>query len=137
MKHEEDNNQAALFKYASLQPDPVWQVMFSIPNGGKRPMSTAKRLKATGLKAGIPDIFFPVGRGIHNGLFIEMKSSTGRVSPLQAEWHTKLRDQCYIVEVCHSSGEAIDVITRYLESRFKFMNGRMCVHRTPEGRTQT
>ena len=35
-------------------------LLFAIPNGGKRHITTATRLKASGAKSGIPDIFLPV-----------------------------------------------------------------------------
>lgn len=114
----EDAEQAALFQYAALQSDPSWQMMFAIPNGGRRHITTALRLKATGLKAGIPDIFLPVARTPWNGLFIEMKAAKGKVRPNQAEWHRLLRIEDYKVAICYGCGEAIEVITEYLNTRF-------------------
>lgn len=73
MKSEESEH-AALFQYASWQQEPEWSLLFAIPNGGYRKLRTGIRLKRTGLKPGIPDIFLPVGRSVYHGLFIEMKS---------------------------------------------------------------
>lgn len=129
--------QQTLFQYASLQPDPRWELLFAIPNGGKRQMTTAIRLKATGLKAGIPDIFFPVASGPCNGLFIEMKFGRGRVQPAQAVWHTLLREQGYGVEVCYGAVDAIDTIKRYLDGYFeRSENNVVTVLRSQEGSEQ-
>ena len=114
----EDAEQQALFQYADLQSAPEWQLMFAIPNGGKRHMTTAMKLKATGLKAGIPDIFLPVARAPWNGLFIELKSKTGSVRPNQKVWHKLLREQDYRVAVCRGYETAIQVITEYLNTCF-------------------
>lgn len=57
----------------------VLEWMFAIPNGGKRgdsktsAMIAGGKLKATGVKTGVSDIFLPVPRHGVAGLFIEMK----------------------------------------------------------------
>ena len=133
----EDLEQYTLFQYASLQPDPRWELLFAIPNGGMRHFATAVRLKMTGLKAGIPDICFPVASGPCNGLFIEMKYGKGRVQPAQAVWHNLLREQRYAVEVCYGAVDAIDTIRRYLDGYFERSETNVVtVLRTPEGSTQ-
>jgi hypothetical protein len=56
-------------------------LIFAIPNGGHRAVSTAKRLKAEGVVPGIPDLHVPAWR-----LWIEMKRAKGgRLSEDQAE----------------------------------------------------
>lgn len=47
-------------------------LIFAIPNGGHRSISTAKRLKAEGVVSGIPDLHVPAWR-----LWIEMKRVKG------------------------------------------------------------
>jgi hypothetical protein len=47
-------------------------LIFAIPNGDHRAISTAKRLKAEGVTAGIPDMYVPAWN-----LWIEMKRSEG------------------------------------------------------------
>jgi len=47
-------------------------LIFAIPNGGHRAISTAKRLKAEGVVPGIPDLHVPAWR-----LWIEMKRVKG------------------------------------------------------------
>ena len=50
-------------------------LIFAIPNGGQRNAATGARLKAEGVVPGVPDLFIPAW-----GLFIEMKTLTGKVS---------------------------------------------------------
>ena len=71
----ESVEQIHLFQWARMQSCtmPELNLLFHIPNGGKRNITTAKRLKAEGVKAGVPDLFLPVSRGGFFGLFIEMK----------------------------------------------------------------
>jgi hypothetical protein len=47
-------------------------LIFAIPNGGHRAISTAKRLKAEGVVPGIPDLHVPAWR-----LWVEMKRVKG------------------------------------------------------------
>lgn len=56
---------------------------FAVPNGGHRNKATAGRLKAEGVKAGIPDLVFLRGG---SAAFVEMKTGTGRLSVAQAEF---------------------------------------------------
>jgi hypothetical protein len=83
---------------------------FAIPNGGERNVIVAQKLKAEGVKAGVPDLFFPSIR-----LFIEMKRvKGGQVSPQQKHWHDRLTKAGYTVAVCKGAAEAVQVITQHL-----------------------
>jgi len=54
-------------------------LIFAIPNGEKRAITVAKRLKKEGVVRGIPDLFIP-----QFNLWVEMKRiSGGRLSPEQ------------------------------------------------------
>jgi len=56
--------------------------VFAIPNGGLRSASQGAALKASGVVAGIPDLF--VAEWL---LWVEMKRETGGVvSPVQRDW---------------------------------------------------
>jgi len=56
-------------------------LIFANPNGGKRHISTAIKLKAEGVTAGVPDLFIPEWR-----CFVEMKKQKGgKVSKEQKE----------------------------------------------------
>lgn len=116
MKHEESEAQQALFEWAALMRG-VWpelELMYHVPNGGKRSPSEAARLKAEGVRAGVPDIVLPTARGGYFGLYIEMKTEEGRLSASQAEYIPKLEAQNYAVIVCRSFDEAKNTIERYL-----------------------
>jgi hypothetical protein len=61
--------------------------IIAIPNGGQRNIATAARLKAEGVMRGVPDLYVPAWM-----LWIEMKkSSGGRISPEQKDWHNYLQ----------------------------------------------
>ena len=46
----------------------------------------AVHLKRMGVKPGVPDLFLPFPVPPFHGLWIEMKSETGRASAVQKEW---------------------------------------------------
>jgi hypothetical protein len=94
---------------------PEVRLMFAIPNGGARHPAVAGKLKAEGVKAGVPDLFLPVGHEMWNGLFIEMKAPKGRLSPQQKEWIDALDAQGYRCEVCYGAEAAFNAILGYLE----------------------
>ena len=122
----EHDEQAALFFWArwNFVNHPELRLMFAIPNGGHRNLLVAKKMKAEGVKAGVPDIFLPVARGGFHGLFVEMKAESARpkkggkggLSDVQCEWIGELRRQGYRVAVCYGRDEAIAEVTNYLKA---------------------
>ena len=85
---------------------PVLSCLFHIPNGGWRSKSTASRLKRAGVKSGMPDLCLPVAIGKYIGLWLELKTVTGKVSKVQTETHTRLRSFGHRVEVCVGAEKA-------------------------------
>lgn len=93
-----------------------YALLFAIPNGGQRNKVTAAKLKAEGVKPGVPDLFLPVPKGIYTGLFIEMKRRKGgRVSPDQVKWLAELMSRGYKCIVARGCDQAIEAITYYME----------------------
>lgn len=109
--------QVALFQWArkNLSVHPELDAMFAVPNGGARNPITAKRLKAEGVKAGVPDIFLMAARGGYHGMVIELKRvGGGRLTAEQCRWLAMLGDEGYLAVVCHGWVEAKDHIIQYL-----------------------
>lgn len=116
MRHIEDTEQMMLIRWAELQSCkyPELDLLFHIPNGGKRDAREAARFKQLGVKAGVPDLCLPAPRGMFHGLFIEMKSPDGKVTEKQKEWLEKLTKQGYDTAVCYSFEEAQKKIIEYI-----------------------
>ena len=112
----EHQEQVALFEWAAwLEPRvPALKLMHHIPNGGKRDARTGAMLKASGTKAGVPDIFLPVPSDQHHGLYIELKAGKNTISDTQEQWIDALRGQGYFVDVCWGWQAAARVIADYL-----------------------
>ena len=120
MRQPEHTEQCALFRWAGYQSKrlPELALMFAIPNGGHRHPATAAKLKAEGVKAGIPDICLPVARRWRDmdfhGLWVEMKVGRNKPTANQIWWHMQLAQQGYRVAVCWGWESARDVIDEYL-----------------------
>lgn len=91
-------------------------MLYHVPNGGSRNRIEAARLKAQGVKSGVPDIVLPAARGEYHGLYIELKRQRGgRISEEQKKWIAGLTEQGYRAEVCEGWEAAAKVIIEYLE----------------------
>jgi hypothetical protein len=113
----EHREQVALMQWVEwmLPRWPELWGLFAIPNGGDRDDIVAAKLKAEGVKKGVPDLMLPVARGNYHGLFLEMKRQEGgRVRPEQKEWREFLLAQGYQAVICRGLGEAMRAITDYL-----------------------
>ena len=75
----EADEQIALFEWAALQSGrfPELTLLHHVPNGGSRNKIEAARLRAQGVKSGVPDLCLPVARGGNHGLYIELKRQRG------------------------------------------------------------
>ena len=113
-KETEYLEQCKLFKMIRALNRPELKYAHASANGGKRNITTAVKLKKSGVLAGIPDIFIPFPCGDYHGLFIEMKSPKGTVSPAQRDALDYLFDKGYRVEVCYSAEYAFNVICDYI-----------------------
>jgi hypothetical protein len=102
-------------------------LLFSIPNGGGGGEKRGHWLKLEGCRKGAPDLFLAAPRVVagwyinedksllgYTGLFLELKTTKGTVSPEQEVFHQRLTEQGYAVKVCRSLPECIDTITTYL-----------------------
>lgn len=92
--------------------------LFAIPNGGERNVIVASKLKAEGVRAGVPDLFLACGSSCFNGLFIEMKKTRGgRVSEAQRAYLDMLTERGYLAVVCNGWLEAKQIIEQYLKGQ--------------------
>ncbi|RJX19015.1 MAG: VRR-NUC domain-containing protein [Desulforudis sp.] len=112
----EHREQRALMAWAGWHEygRPELRLLFAIPNGGHRHPAVAGKLKAEGVKAGVPDLCLPVPKNGYHGLFIEMKAPDGRATPSQKAWQRLLTAYGYRAEVCHGFEAARKVIEDYL-----------------------
>ncbi len=113
----EHAEQRALMTWATLNAAryPALGLLFAIPNGGHRSVATAGRLKAEGVKSGVPDLCLPVARQGFHALYIEMKREKGGVlSEEQKLWKTALEAERNAWFLCAGADKAQEVLEWYL-----------------------
>jgi hypothetical protein len=89
--------------------------VFHVPNGGKRSMTEAIKMKAEGVVAGIPDLCMVLPEG--KVIWIELKRRKGgTVSPVQKEVHKRLEELGHIVIVGYGAKDAMEKFKETLAS---------------------
>lgn len=121
-KNVESSTQIACVKWFRMQFPEYGNLLFSIPNGGKRNVVTAMILKAEGALAGVPDLFLSIPKLDSNlvwthGLYIEMKTDKGKQSEAQKDFMLRVRVHGYQYEVVRSIDEFIKVTKDYLTNK--------------------
>lgn len=92
---------------------PALRLLYAIPNGGQRHKATAGKLRAEGVKAGVPDLCLPVARGGYIGCYLEGKVKGGRVRPEQRAWLAALAAEGHFTAVFWSADEGLELLLRY------------------------
>jgi hypothetical protein len=121
----EDGEQIALMGWAARAifhgKFPELEMLHAVPNGGERNVVVATKLKATGVKAGVPDLFLDVPRhGLH-GLRIEMKRSPihggkpSQASDKQLLWKSRYHQYGFGWALACGWKEAREILIQWLE----------------------
>ena len=114
----ESEEQRSLFDWATIAAGkyPALNLLFHIPNEGKRSQWTGARMRSEGLKSGVPDLCLPVARSGYHGLYIELKAGKNKPTANQLAWLEALEAQGYKTAVCYGWEAAKNVIEAYLKS---------------------
>lgn len=117
IREEVEQQQLFIWSVYASGKYPELDLLYHIPNGGKRNKTEAKRLKGEGVKAGVPDLCLPVARGGFHGLYIEMKRQGGTASKDQEKWIRSLGKQGYLTAVCYGWEAAAKTLENYLQGK--------------------
>lgn len=112
-KQDESAIQQAYFKEVFLREQFDWRykLIFSVPNQGVRTVRNASRLKAEGMRAGLPDVIGAVPIGQYCGFVIEVKTKIGKVSARQADMLNHFKKAGFATFIARSV-DAMTLITR-------------------------
>lgn len=92
---------------------PCLRLLFAVPNGGARSKKAGAKLKAEGVRRGVPDYLLPVPAGKAVGLAVELKAKGGRLAPEQRDWLESLQEHGWQCVVAYGADEAWEAIRAY------------------------
>ncbi len=112
---EEHRIQCVCVRWFALQYPRLKGRLFAVPNGGRRDATTAAKLKAEGVVAGVADLILLKSNQHYGALLIEMKTRKGRQRESQKEWQTIVcSDNEYKYVVCRSFDDFKREVSDYL-----------------------
>ena len=107
----EEQIQVAVAQYLNAKLPKDWR-WFHSPNGGHRLKSVAGKLKAQGVKPGIPDVV--VLRPNGSPIYVELKAFGGTLSLAQKDFRDWCAKSQQPYRVCRSVGEVEVFLKEYL-----------------------
>lgn len=116
MISKEREHQVAIMQWAKAKEGSLpTDLLYHCPNGGHRHPLVARKLKAEGVKPGVPDLFLPVARKGFHGWFGELKTDKGVLSPKQEFWRYRLMQEGYFWGLYRDWKDAADELEEYLK----------------------
>ena len=106
----EDNLQIQVARYLDYN-NLLW---CHVANERKTSNIQGKRLKAKGVKSGVPDCMIFNSNSVYNGLAIELKIRPNKTSDNQKEWLESLKKQGWLTCVCYCIDDVVKVVKDYL-----------------------
>jgi hypothetical protein len=118
-KQSESQLQSECVRWFRYQFPEFNGLLFAIPNGGVRNISTAVRLKKEGVVSGVADLFLAVAniveKEMFHGLFIEMKFGKGKQTEHQIAFQKAVTGQGFKYIVCSSFDDFKVQVENYLK----------------------
>jgi hypothetical protein len=111
----EHYHQKAFFAWVGRQKRPELDAIFAVPNGGHRHPAVAAKLKAEGVRPGVPDVLLPSPRGGFVGLAIEFKFDAGNCTKEQRERITRMQIDGWMCVVAWDWEAAARTVLGYLD----------------------
>lgn len=109
----ENQMQKSIFAEADYRAnqDPRWRYLMAIPNGQYRP---GQRMEP-GLRAGAPDILWPLPSKGYIGLAMECKVNGRKATAEQTEWLAWLKAQGYYTCIVRDDpAQAMEILNWYV-----------------------
>jgi len=117
-RQDEEEEQMALIRWVdevAVRSEPLLGLLYHIPNGKYRTKAGAGRLKAMGVRAGMPDLHLPVARRGYHSLYIECKAPGRRVDAEQRAMHALLTHQGHCVRTYQGWLAAATALCWYMD----------------------
>lgn len=106
--------QCACVRWFRLKFPKLRNILFAVPNGGRRDAVTGAKLKEEGATSGVSDLILLRSNRFYGALCVEMKKPGGYQSTAQKEWQKDAEANGAKYVVCRSLDEFMKVVTDYL-----------------------
>ena len=106
--------QCACVRWFRLKFPKLRNILFAVPNGGRRDAVTGAKLKEEGATSGVSDLILLRSNRFYGALCVEIKKPGGYQSPAQKEWQKDAEANGAKYVVCRSLDEFMKVVTDYL-----------------------
>lgn len=116
MRRAESDLQVACVNWFRAAYPHLRMLLFAIPNGGKRSIATAARMKKEGVVSGVSDLFLSVPKGEWHGFYIEMKAGDNKMTGNQEVFFQYAKKWGYKCEVVNSFDKFVREVEFYLAS---------------------
>lgn len=112
----EAKEQEALIQRAQYHPI-TRDLLYAIPNDGKRSVITGAAFKRRGLRPGMPDICLPYPSNGFHALYIELKTAKGKPTQAQLDCIANLNRVGNLAVIAYGWEQAWEIITDYLKTK--------------------
>lgn len=110
MRFKEDDLQKSVAKYLDL----LGVCWCHVANERKTSFQAGARLKAKGVKSGVPDVLIFDPKNNYSGLAIELKIKPNKPTQNQLEWLKRLENVNWKTAIAYDFNEAKEIIDEYL-----------------------
>lgn len=93
---------------------PDERALMAFPMQGRRTIQAGRRLKAEGMRKGLPDMFLALPTTESAGLWLELKATGGKPSPEQVQFGQMLVALGYDFQICYGFDCTVEAITRHV-----------------------
>lgn len=114
-KNDEHRIQSACVRWFRLKYPKLKNVLFAVPNGGRRDAITGARLKDEGMLPGVADLILLKSNRFYGALCVEMKKPGEYQRPVQKDWQKECEANGNKYVVIRSLDEFIKVVDNYLK----------------------
>ena len=115
----EHDFQVAYFDWIKWQRnrDPIYDLIFAVPNSASRSYKTANYFSKEGLTRGVPDVLGLIYNRMFHGFAIEFKFEKGKLKPDQVAWRDRLIANGWSYCLAYNADTAIKFTKDYLTNR--------------------
>lgn len=113
-RYSESQEQIAAMEWLRLQYPNIAEHTMHIGNERKASYFVGYIMKQMGVLKGASDLFMAWPSGGFHGLFIEVKSKTGKPTAYQLAFLERMNKVGYLAKVCYGADEVISTMREYI-----------------------